>query len=666
MIPMIMDDTKTLQQLVSDTSNGLGRLPETISSKVKEVRNGEYVAEVEVPIDAKHYGLIHKGGLLKLKPNQYADDQLFRIDNIHRSKESKTAVLNCNHISYDMMKVVVLPFSATGITNTLQGLKSHLLYEGYPFDFDTNITNTTSAFSLRTPVQLRSAIGGMEGSLLDIYSGANNYCEIEWDNLDTYFWEHRGTNRGIQIKYGKNLIDDEQEESVTDVYDGVIGYAEVDEVVYTGNPYLVNEVSNPYVLSVDFSDKYESDTIPTTAELTAYAQSYAISNKVNVPKTNLEISFEVGGNGTEYEKVFSDVRLCDTVSVYYEELGTNVTAQVYEIEYDSLNERILSVKLGDYEKSFTDQVNDLSADVGNMSGIVINVEANSVKKVVTRYAISISGTVPPPNDSTAWVEGNFLVDISEGQEDALADLVDVDDEGNIQVKYIWEQNKYVLTNGNIRYSPAKVTPLYTLFSISEINKSDISRTDSTITAMTQTNTLLEQYLGVFQDEVDGEAVIREDQSNEDGLAKRFYDVEQKAQLSVERSEVTAIVSEQVTAYGQTVEGELAEINSTIAQAEASLRTDGLHVHQDGSVTESLINSDGLQVIRTTGSDENPIKTIIAQFTNDDSYVDYLKVNRYLTFGSHQTEKFINKDITFDNNVISETSDFEGTGFFLRV
>ena len=120
-------------------------------------------------------------------------DQLFRIDTIHRTMDGKQAVINANHITYDVNKAVVLPFQTTGIANALSGIKQNTLYaSSYPFTFSTDIVNASSKFKVSAPLSWRQAIGGVDGSLLDTFSGANNFCEIQWDNLNIAFFQHRG------------------------------------------------------------------------------------------------------------------------------------------------------------------------------------------------------------------------------------------------------------------------------------------------------------------------------------------------------------------------------------------------------------------------------------------------------------------------------------------
>ena len=57
---------------------GLGMLPDCITCQVTEERNGPYELEMQYPVDGAHYGEITTDSLIKAKPNETAELQLFR------------------------------------------------------------------------------------------------------------------------------------------------------------------------------------------------------------------------------------------------------------------------------------------------------------------------------------------------------------------------------------------------------------------------------------------------------------------------------------------------------------------------------------------------------------------------------------------------------------
>ena len=112
MYPIIMDDTKKLSVLFQDSSNGLGRLTDATAVKVTEEINGQFTAEITYPVTGAHFSDIHDSGILKIKVAPGKPAQLFRISSI-KKKSKNTATISLNHISYDLSKVAVTPFTAT-------------------------------------------------------------------------------------------------------------------------------------------------------------------------------------------------------------------------------------------------------------------------------------------------------------------------------------------------------------------------------------------------------------------------------------------------------------------------------------------------------------------------------------------------------------------------
>ena len=346
----ILDDTKTLTQLVADTSNGLGHL-DPLRCTVTEELNGIFEAELEVLHNDRHFSDLHVGGILKMPVNDTDYDQLFRIYYI--SKEiSQTCVVKCEHISYDLSKVPVEPFSATGASLACSGLVSHSMVTN-PFSMTTDITNTTSTFTLDVPRSFRECLGGYEGSMLDTFRG-----EYKWDNLTVNYLARRGADNGVRISYGKNLTDFQQETNNAEVYKGVLGFAKVDDVCYVGNVY--NKTTGNKIKIVDFSSDYESGQTPTTAELTTKAQTYATNNDIEVPSVNIKISFVPLYQTEEYKNIapLERVSLGDTVHVYFEKLGVEASSRVVKTVWNVLLNKYDSVELGSTKANLNTVIND--------------------------------------------------------------------------------------------------------------------------------------------------------------------------------------------------------------------------------------------------------------------------------------------------------------------
>ena len=245
----ILDNTKTLSVLDADTSNGLGQI-QPLSCIVSEELNGIYECEFTVPTTDKHYSDLKTSGLIKVTVGD-GSEQIFRIYSISEPINFVVEV-KAQHITYDLSKIPVKPFTATGAVNVKNQMLANII-GSYDFTMSTDITNTTSTFKLDIPRSFRECLGGYEGSILDVFRP-----EYKWDNLEVKMLARRGADNNVRISYGKNLTDFRQEQNNESVYDAVYGYAVVDEVTYEASSiYNKTGAAKPKVLNVDFSSKYQ-------------------------------------------------------------------------------------------------------------------------------------------------------------------------------------------------------------------------------------------------------------------------------------------------------------------------------------------------------------------------------------------------------------------------
>ena len=348
----ILDNTKSLSTLVSDTSNGLGQI-QPLSCTVTEELNGIYELDFTVNVNDRHYADLKNSGLVKVTVGD-GSEQIFRIYKIDEPINMISSV-HCQHITYDLSKVVVKPFTATGAVNIKNQLVSNML-GSYPFSTWTDITNTTSTFTNDIPRYFRECLGGYEGSVLDVLRP-----EYEWDNLTVKLHARRGADNGVRISYGKNLIDYSQEQNNENVYDGVYGYAVVDEVTYKADSYFNKTgATYPRILNVDFSSDYESGQVPTSAELLQKATTYAQNNSIEVPSINIKIDFIPLWQTEEYKNILplERVSLGDTVHVYFDKLNVEASSRVIKTEWNVLTNKYDSIELGDAKANLNTIIND--------------------------------------------------------------------------------------------------------------------------------------------------------------------------------------------------------------------------------------------------------------------------------------------------------------------
>lgn len=341
MIPALFADGLTAAP--ASGSIGIGRLSDCISCKVEREINGMYELTMQYPRSGQFYDSIVLRSLLLVEPDQITGPQLFRVYRIGKPMKG-IVTINARHISYDMAGYVVEPFTALSIATALSGIISHATPE-CPFSFSTT-RDTAATFNVRHPDAIWSLMAGQEGSLLDVFGG-----EYDFDNFSVTLENQLGTDRGVTIRYGKNLKDLQQEENCAAVYTDVYPY-----YYDTTNGILVTltektievGVTAAYdrVLSLDLTERFQEP--PTEDSLRTAAEQYIATNNLGVPEVSLTVNFVPLWQTEEYKDVglLESVQLGDTVTVQFPELGVDATARAVAFVYDCLKERYESVTLG--------------------------------------------------------------------------------------------------------------------------------------------------------------------------------------------------------------------------------------------------------------------------------------------------------------------------------
>lgn len=369
----IMNPSLTLSEMVNDTSNGLGVIT-PISGEVREKLNGEYEFTFTVGMSEKRYSELACGTVVQVEVGETTGLQLFRIYKITKPMNGIVTVY-ARHITYDLNKAAVMPFSATGASAALSGLISHLV-GSYPFTVSTDIANTSSKFAVTQPVTFRSALGGVQGSILDVFGG-----EYEWDNLSVILHAHRGSDNGVVIEYGKNLTDIQQDENIESTYNAVLGFATNADSTVTGTIQYVTQTASPKTKIVDFSSYFDTDDTITVSKIDALAQAYIEQNNIGVPKVSINVKYQPLWQTEEYKNFRIDrVKLGDTVTVKFEKLGVEAKAKVVETVWDVVQNRYKSIQIGDARSTLAATINEkteaAASQVQNASSFLESYIAN--------------------------------------------------------------------------------------------------------------------------------------------------------------------------------------------------------------------------------------------------------------------------------------------------
>ena len=325
------------------TKNGLGSLPDAVSCKVTEELNGPFELEMQYPIDGHHYSDIALRTIITAKRNPISDPEPFRVYRITKPLRGIVTVY-ARHLAYDMGGHAVSPFEAASLGLALVGLKENAV-PACPFTFQSDKA-VSSTFTLAEPKSLWSLLGGTEGSILDRYGG-----EWEFSGFSAYLHNRRGADRGVSIRYGKNMTDLEQDSNCEAVYTGVYPYwkdTETGTVVTLPEKVIYAEGTYDFtrILTLDLSDSF--DAAPTEAQLRARAEAYIAANDIGIPSVSWKVSFEMLEQSDEYrgKALLERVFLGDTVRVHFDKLGVDASARAVQIVFNPLLDRYDSIQLG--------------------------------------------------------------------------------------------------------------------------------------------------------------------------------------------------------------------------------------------------------------------------------------------------------------------------------
>ena len=347
MKPILYPSTET-----AFDSNGLGVLSDAASCTVKEERNGPFELEMKYPVTGLHYGEIAHRALIMAKPSPGRAAQPFRVYRIS-SPMGGVVTVYARHISYDLSGVALSAFSAQGLSQCIEKIYTNAVPSDHGFTFETDKTSV-AALQVTKPCSIRALLGDSTGSMLDVYGG-----EYEFDRFSVRLWNSRGEDRGVTIRYGKNLTSLTQEANCAEVYTAVYPFwTDGEDTVEL--PEKTVAVAGTYdyikVLPLDLSGSF--DARPSADALRTSAQYYITDNNVGVPRVSLTLSFAQLEGET--------VELCDTVSVSFERLGVSARAKIVATTYNVLLDRYDSVEVGDARTSIADTIAGQGADIKNI------------------------------------------------------------------------------------------------------------------------------------------------------------------------------------------------------------------------------------------------------------------------------------------------------------
>lgn len=346
-----------------------------ISAKI----NDAWSLELEHPVltetaggrEIKRWRYIEEGAVIKAP--FYNKEQLYRIKKktVTDTKVTATAEPIFMDAKDDCFLIDIRPTNKTGQEALDLMTAPNSKYKGV-----SDISGLSTAY-YQTMNLIEAINGDNENSFVNRWGG-----EIFFDNYTVHVDLQIGSDKGVQVLYGKNIkVDGFSEEVDTcDVVTRIVPKAYNGHMLDGSAPWVDSPLIRKYpvvctkVIQYDDiklqDDASEDDTengIIVCADLTTLRRELVkkcnaeFAAGIDKPKVTIAADMELLENTVEYEeyKILETVGLGDMVHCKHRKLGIQTDARVIEMVYDCLRQRTESVVLGDFEYNYFQDVSSI-------------------------------------------------------------------------------------------------------------------------------------------------------------------------------------------------------------------------------------------------------------------------------------------------------------------
>lgn len=339
------------------TSNGLGRLSGAVSCLITEERNGGYVLEMDYdPTDALA-GYLKPWAIIYAMTSE-GHCEPFDIVSVVRTY-GETIHVSANHVSY---RLAGIPVRTRSGQTKLTASSASAAFSALPGWVPTNISTTGWTFETNVltpatwepaePASMKAMIHGMDGSVLDKFGG-----ELRWTDHKVELLTNRGSDNGVSIRYGKNIVSLEHDLSSENAINGTYAYWEQGEDNFY-QPSAVGKLTTsniPFDFAQVVNVRSEFETQPSYADIIAKAQ--AMSAGKDADSFTLTIDLATGyTDGISSTEDIDTVKLCDAVRVVFDPYGIDVSTKVVKTVYDVIMDRLDSVEIGTIRNTIADTI----------------------------------------------------------------------------------------------------------------------------------------------------------------------------------------------------------------------------------------------------------------------------------------------------------------------
>ena len=324
-------------------------------------------------------------------PTFMGEEQLFRIYDVEKTEEE--VIAKARPIFFDSAKDCFLMDVRPDGKNGQQALS--IMMAGSKYQGESDITTGSTAYFVRR--NLMDALNGEDSpTFVQRWGG-----EILYDNYKVIINERAGSDRGTEVRYGKNIKGASYHVDMSEVVTRIIPIAYNGRGMSGKEPWVDSAEISKYAtvytkemkfdnikLKSDASGESEGDIIcknqaELDARLTAACRKQYEAG-VDKPKISINISL-ADLKGTEEYKEFEHLEtigLGDTVHCYHQVLDITTEARAVEIEWDCIQNVCSSVILGEYEYDYFSELTSTLEAVNKVLGPENTIMAERVSGVL--------------------------------------------------------------------------------------------------------------------------------------------------------------------------------------------------------------------------------------------------------------------------------------------
>lgn len=365
MIPVLYDASE-----MQFANLGLGGLGKATACRVTRHLNVADELEMSYPIIGRRFRDLKPRNIILASVGPDEEPQPFRI---YKTKFSLalSKTVYARHVAYDLMGCALSPFSAVSLAQAADTITRNAISNGFPFVISADFSRDTSC-EILVPRAAWAMLGGQRGSLLDVYGG-----EWEFNRFHLTLRERLGADTGIMVRWGKNLQELQQEESLANTWTAVVPFwssADGTAAVFLPERGIsTGEFDYRRELVWDASAEFEEP--PTFDMLRSRTRRYISSNRVGEPDIGLDVKWVPLDQTEEYKgrRFPGAVHLGDTVTVEYPSAADPKTgkptdfvraaARVVETVWLPLQNKYEYVRIGAKRSNFVSVVAQVQKNV---------------------------------------------------------------------------------------------------------------------------------------------------------------------------------------------------------------------------------------------------------------------------------------------------------------